>query len=219
MLQVGKGNSFAALMMMLRLSRQRFGAVPRLILAAVSLTFVHACAGSVGTTTVESQIESTSTVVAQIASTPKVGNGDRLRIVTFDEGQLSGEFVVDEGGAIAFPLIGKTQVADLDTQEIEQLLKDRLGRRFLVNPRINVEVLNQRPFYILGEVAKAGEYPYRPGLNVLGAIATAGGFSTRATTSRVIIRRANGGDQREYPVQPNIAIYPGDMITVPERFF
>ena len=181
--------------------------------------FIHACAGPVGTATVESQIESTSATVAQLPAAPKVGTGDKLRITTFDEAQLSGEFVVDEGGTIAFPLIGKTQVADLTTQDIELLLKDRLGQRFLVNPRINVEVLNQRPFYILGEVARAGEYPYRQGLNVLGAIATAGGFSARATTSRVIIRRANGGDQREYPVQPHIAIHPGDMITVPERLF
>ena len=174
--------------------------------------FLHACAAGDGQ-------DVAATAAASMPSAPKIGNGDKLRITTFNEEQLSGEFVVDEGGSIAFPLLGKTKVGGLNTQEIEQSLRERLSQRFLVNPRINVEVLNQRPFYILGEVGKAGEYPYRPGLNVVGAIATAGGFSPRAATSRVIIRRGAGGAQQEYPVQPSVAIYPGDMITVPERLF
>ena len=175
---------------------------------------LHGCAASGNLVGDGQDVTATS-----VTSAPKISNGDKLRITTFNEEQLSGEFIVDEGGSVAFPLIGKTKVAGLNTQEVEQALRDRLSQRYLVNPRINVEVLNQRPFYILGEVAKAGEYAYRPGLNVVGAIATAGGFSPRAATSRVIIRRATGGAQQEFPVAPNIAIYPGDMITVPERLF
>jgi protein involved in polysaccharide export with SLBB domain len=203
--------------MMLKRLKQTLGAAPRWALIGVALTMLHACAAS-GSLTGDSQ-DVTSTSVAPTPSAPKIGNGDKLRITTFNEEQLSGEFIVDEGGAIAFPLIGKTKVAGLNTQEIEQALRSHLGQRFLVNPKINVEVLNQRPFYMLGEVARAGEYPYRPGMNVVGAIAVAGGFSARATTGRVIIRRATGGEQKEYPVQPSTVIYPGDMITVPERFF
>jgi protein involved in polysaccharide export with SLBB domain len=204
-------------MTMLKFSQRKLGAAPRVILAGAIAALLQACAAS-GSLTGDGQ-DVTATSVAPVASASTIGNGDKLRITTFNEEQLSGEFVVDEGGAIAFPLIGKTKVVGLTTQQIEQALRSHLSQRFLVNPKINVEVLNQRPFYMLGEIARAGEYPYRPGMNVVGAIATAGGFSPRATTSRVIIRRASGGDQKEYPVQPSTVIYPGDMITIPERLF
>jgi polysaccharide export outer membrane protein len=150
---------------------------------------------------------------------PKLENGDKLRITVFNEQQLSGEFVVDAAGSIAFPLVGQIMVAGLDAREVEQKLSQSLSGRYLVNPKIGVEILSQRPFYILGEVTRAGEYPYRSGLNVVGAIALAGGYSPRAAVHYVIIRRANGNQQQEFPVQPSTLIFPGDMITVPERMF
>lgn len=150
---------------------------------------------------------------------PTVASGDKLRVTVFNEPQLTGDFVVSKTGTIAFPLIGQTQVAGLEAPQIEQLLRTRLDGRFLVNPKVGVDVLNQRPFYILGEVTKAGEYPYRPGLNVVGAIATAGGFSPRAATKRVSIRREGETKAQDYAVEPNVPIYPGDMITIPERIF
>ena len=150
---------------------------------------------------------------------PKLENGDKVKVTVFNEEQLSGEFVVDGAGNIAFPLIGQVPVGGLSGNEIEQRLTERLSGRYLVNPKVSVEVLSQRPIYLLGEVGKAGEYPYRPGLNVVNAIALAGGFSPRAATSYVTIRRANGGELKDHPVDPAVLVYPGDMITVQERLF
>lgn len=172
-------------------------------------------------------LSSTKVEVADVSATsanigagaPKIASGDKLRVTVFNEPQLSGDFVVDKTGAINFPLLGQTNVIGLEPHEIELQLKKRLDGRFLVNAKVGVEILDQRPFYILGEVAKAGEYPYRPGLNVIGAIATAGGFSPRAQTARVSIRREGEDKARDYPVQSNVAIYPGDMITISERIF
>lgn len=197
-----------------------------LFLPMIALFFVSACSSTMGDlgagqTDTTKSIAGTTTTSANgdLIEGTKIGSGDKLRITTFNEPQLSGEFVVDDTGSIPFPLIGQLKVTSLTTKEIEQLLKNKLSGRYLVNPGISVEVMNQRPFYILGEVVKAGEYPYRSGMNVVGAIATAGGFSPRASTSYVVIRRANGGGQQRYPVEPSVAVFPGDMITIPERMF
>ncbi len=96
---------------------------------------------------------------------------------------------------------------------------DRLKGRYLVNPKIAVEFLTLRPFYILGEVAKAGEYAYRPGLNAVSAVAMAGGFTPRAATSYVLIRRANENKDQELALDSSVPVYPGDMITIAERLF
>lgn len=149
----------------------------------------------------------------------RLEKGDKIRVVVFNEQQLSGEFLVDSAGAIAFPLAGEVQVAGLTAREVEQRLTERLNGRYLINPRVSVEIANQRPIYVLGEVAKAGEYPYRPGLNVVSAIALAGGFSPRASTGDVIIRRASDSQPRQFPTRPEVMVYPGDMITVQERLF
>ena len=151
--------------------------------------------------------------------TPKLEHGDKLRVTVFNEPQLSGEFVVDGAGAIAFPLIGQVQVAALEAREVEQALTDRLKGRYLVNPKIAVDFLTLRPFYILGEVAKSGEYAYRPGLNAVSAVAMAGGFTPRAATSYVLIRRANDNKEQELPLDSSVPVYPGDMITIAERLF
>jgi polysaccharide export outer membrane protein len=150
---------------------------------------------------------------------PKLEHGDKLRVTVFNEPQLSGEFAVDGAGAIAFPLIGQVQVAALEAGEVEQTLTDRLKGRYLVNPKIAVEFLTLRPFYILGEVAKAGEYPYRPGLNAVSAVAMAGGFTPRAATGYVLIRRANENKDQELALDSSVPVYPGDMITIAERLF
>jgi polysaccharide export outer membrane protein len=151
--------------------------------------------------------------------TPKLEHGDKLRVTVFNEPQLSGEFTVDGAGAIAFPLVGQVPVASLQAQEVEEALTERLKGRYLVNPKIAVEFLTLRPFYILGEVARAGEYPYRPGVNAVSAVAMAGGFTPRAATGYVLIRRANSNKEQEFPLDSSVPIYPGDMITISERLF
>jgi polysaccharide export outer membrane protein len=146
-------------------------------------------------------------------------NGDKVRVTVFNEPQLSGEFTVEPTGTIAYPLIGSVEVVSLTPRGLESRLSQKLRGRYLVDPKVSVEVVSQRPFVVLGEVSRAGEYPYRPGLNVVGAIGLAGGHGPRAATTHVVIQRSNEREKKRYPVSPGVPVYPGDMITVPERYF
>ncbi len=80
-------------------------------------------------------------------------------------------------------------------------------------------MLNYRPFYILGEVNKPGEYPYTNGLTVLNAVAAAEGFTYRANKGRVFIKRAEGEKEEEFPLVGTTQVAPGDTIRIAERFF
>jgi protein involved in polysaccharide export with SLBB domain len=146
-----------------------------------------------------------------------LGAGDKLRIVVFNENELSREYEVDGSGKVSMLLVGPVQASGMTPREFEADLATKL-KKFLKSPKVNVDVVGYRPFYILGEVNKAGEYPYRNGMNVLSAVASAGGYSYRANTRVVYIQRGND-PERSYDVTTRIPIYPGDVLRVPERFF
>lgn len=150
----------------------------------------------------------------------KLGAGDKVRIIVFGEDSLSGEFAVPGGnGVIAFPLIGDVTAGGLTVGQLQGQLEAKLKDGYLKDPHVSIEVLNYRPFYILGEVTKPGEYPYTNGLTVLNAVATANGFTYRADTRRVFIKRANEPLEREYPLTSMTPVAPGDTIRIKERFF
>jgi protein involved in polysaccharide export with SLBB domain len=150
----------------------------------------------------------------------RLGSGDKLRISVFGEDTLSGEFLVPGGaGLIAFPLIGDVQAAGLTVNELQAEIESKLKPDYLKDPHVSIEVLNYRPFYILGEVMKPGEYPYTSGLTVLNAVATANGFTYRANTHKVYIKRANSTKEKQYPLDATTVVQPGDTIRIGERFF
>ncbi len=149
----------------------------------------------------------------------KLGSGDKLRVTVFGEKDLSGDFDVNDQGVVALPLIGPVSVAGKTLDETETLITQSYGKSYLVNPRVNVEVLNYRPFYILGEVQKPGSYPYVNGLTVLNAVALAGGYTPRANRDHIAIRRAANPDAGEQPTGEDSRVLPGDVVRVPERFF
>ncbi len=105
----------------------------------------------------------------------KLGVSDKVRILIFNEPTLSGEFNVNSNGAIAFPLIGDVKAEGRTTTEVGKEISDRLAEGYLRSPQVSIDVLTFRPFFILGEVNKPGEYPYINGLTVLQAVATAEG--------------------------------------------
>ena len=148
-----------------------------------------------------------------------LGAGDKLRITVFGEEDLSGEFEVDGGGFIALPLIGEVEAGGLSLRGIENRVVEILKNGFLKAPRVNVEVLNYRPFYILGEVKKPGSFPFVDGMTVLMAVALAGGFTYRAKKSDIIITRAHDPKRAKRKAQTDTVVLPGDIITVKERFF
>lgn len=146
--------------------------------------------------------------------------GDKAKIVVYGEDKLSGEFEVDSGGSIVMPLVGSIRASGMTRGELEQTLRRRLREgQILLSPQVSVDVSAKRPFYVLGEVEKPGEYVYRSGLDAFSAVAVAGGFTYRASKSKILVRRAGEKTFTEYTLSPEIPIYAGDLVNVPERFF
>jgi protein involved in polysaccharide export with SLBB domain len=160
--------------------------------------------------------------IATTASTPTVyqlGTGDQIRISVFGQPDLSGQFVVDGTGAIALPLIGTIQAQGKSTTELEQTIYDRLIDGYVRDPQVSAEVINYRPFYILGEVSNPGEYPYTNNLTVLNAVASAGGFTYRANKRVVFIKSADANQEVTVTLDSTATVQPGDTIRIGERIF
>ncbi|MEM7398226.1 MAG: polysaccharide biosynthesis/export family protein [Pseudomonadota bacterium] len=147
----------------------------------------------------------------------KLGSGDQVRITVFGQEDLSGEFELDGGGAFSMPLIGTVQALSQSPRQLEQIIASKLLDGYLKNPRVSVEVLNYRPFYILGEVNEPGSYPYRAGMTILNAAAMAGGFTYRADEGDIEVSR--GGSGEPTVMVPETIVQPGDVIRVNERLF
>ena len=144
----------------------------------------------------------------------RLGPADQLRVTVFGHDDLSNEYTVASNGTISFPLIGDIDAAGLTVSEFQRLTEQRLSEGFLKSPRVSAEIMTFRPFYILGEVTRAGEYPYTNRLTVLNAIATAGGFSHRANRRIVAIKGLNDTDERRVELTPTTFVQPGDTIRV-----
>jgi polysaccharide export outer membrane protein len=149
----------------------------------------------------------------------RLGAGDKIQVTVFGHKDLSGEFEVDGSGVIRLPLVGAVRVGKKSIRELEKSIIRKLKPDYLKNPRVSVQVLNYRPFYIIGEVKKPGSYPYVNGMKVINAIALAGGFTYRARENRILVVRANDPSRRKSAADQNTTILPGDIIEVPERFF
>lgn len=145
--------------------------------------------------------------------------GDKLRITVFGQDDLSGEYDVDGTGAISMPLLPPIYARGLTADEFEAALEAELGQKLLRNPNVSIQVTQFRPFFILGEVKNAGQYPYVNGMTVQSAAAIAGGFTYRANVDRVTITRNRGDRIVELGVDSTAAVMPGDTILVRERFF
>ena len=149
----------------------------------------------------------------------RLAPGDKVRVTVFGEDKLSGEYQIDNAGSLSLPLAGTIRGAGLTKTELEDSLTRQFKGEYLRNPKVTVDVTSFRPFYVLGEVSRPGEYPYRSGLNVLSAMAIAGGATYRASTSKVLIQRSGSTEMTEYPQATTVFILPGDVVRVPERFF
>jgi len=149
-----------------------------------------------------------------------VAPGDRVRLTVFGDQQMSGEYGVDDAGAISVPLAGPVAVAGKTPVDAAKAIASVLRTMGLYrDPRVTVEVMTLAPFYILGEVNRPGEFPYRPGMSLFAAVATAGGYTYRADKGTVYIRKSTETVERAYELKADIAIMPGDRIRIPERYF
>lgn len=149
----------------------------------------------------------------------RLGSGDKLRVTVYGEDDLSGEFLVDASGQVQLPLVGQVKAAGLTLHDFIDEFSSQLKDGYLKDPKISVEVINYRPFYIMGEVNKPGEYPYENGLNVMGAVALAGGYTYRADDREVYVRHSGSTTEQAVSASAATQVQPGDIIRVDERIF
>jgi polysaccharide export outer membrane protein len=117
------------------------------------------------------------------------------------------------------PLIQTVKASGLTVQELERSIAAKLSPDYLKNPRVSVEIISNRPFFILGEVQKPGSYPYVNGMTVVTAVALAGGFTYRADSDEVYITRVTDKEKTKQSADQDTPVMPGDVIEVPERYF
>jgi polysaccharide biosynthesis/export protein len=150
----------------------------------------------------------------------RLAPGDVVRVITYGEDPLTGEFRVSDQGMIALPLAGSVKASGRTPHQLEEAVAAMLKKRgMLTRPSVSVEVSTYRPIYVLGEVNKPGQYPYQPGMTVVSAAAVAGGFTYRAVQDYAAVVRTVDGDSAEGKVSRDGVIQPGDVITVFERKF
>jgi len=192
---------------MVRLIRMFFA------MMAVSVALA-ACAG-------ETAAPMSAANVRPIGTPYQLGAGDKLRITVFGETELTGEYSVTGGGDVSFPLIGNVPAAGKTVEQVQEAIRTRLAGGYVQDPRVSAEVILYRPFYILGEVAKPGQYPFSVGLTVQQAVATAGGYTYRANKHVIYLKQEQDQAERKIAIDPGqpLAIQPGDTIRIAERFF
>jgi polysaccharide export outer membrane protein len=182
------------------------------VLLAVAF-LVSGCAGSA-----ISEAEQQS-LAAAATGPAKLQPGDKVKLYVYGEDRLSGDYQLDQSGQISLPLAGTVVAQGLTQTELEQALSKKFRGEYLKNPKVTVTIATLAPYYMIGEVKSPGEFAYRSGLNVLTALAIAGGPTYRASRSSVQIQRAGEASMRDYPLSASVPILPGDVIRVPERYF
>ena len=187
------------------------------ILTLQFLLFVVAIVGISAGLSVEASAQTPPS--ASSADNYVLGPSDRIRLKVYGESDITGEYEIGNTGQVSIPLAGHIKAAGSTTRQLEKAIASALAKGIVRDPRVNVEVAQYRPYYILGEVKKSGEYPYRHGLTVLDAVASAGGFTYRANENKVLLRRSGAGTEETYPLDAPVPVYPGDNIRIPERYF
>ncbi len=148
-----------------------------------------------------------------------LGPGDRVRVIVFNEPSLSGEYGINDDGQLIVSLVGPVKVNGKTPLEAGEMLRAALAGGYLNDPKVSIELLTYRPFYILGEVGRPGAYPYTNNLTITQAIASAGGYSYRANRRTVFLKRKGVPEIKVKVRTDDQVVGPGDVIRVGERYF
>ena len=149
----------------------------------------------------------------------RIQTGDRIKVTVYGEDSLNGVYDVDPSGNVTVPLAGTIRAAGRTKGELQREIAAKYKSGYLQDPKVTVDVVAFRPFYLMGEVEHPGEFPYRSDLNVLSAITIGGGLTYRASRSTVLIRHPGETIWKEYALAPTVIVGPGDLIRIPERYF
>jgi protein involved in polysaccharide export with SLBB domain len=187
----------------------------RVVLCSAALAVAMLIAGCAGNSISEAEQK---TLAAAAIAPAKLQPGDKIKVTVYGEDKLSGDFQLDQSGQISLPLAGTIKAQGLTQAELEKALAKKFRSEYLKDPKVTVTIATLQPYYIMGEVEKPGQYPYQSGLNVLTALAIAGGPTYRANRNTVEIQRNGETTMRDYPISTTVPILPGDVIKVPERY-
>lgn len=157
---------------------------------------------------------------AQLVQGPYLlDTGDKLRIFVYGRPNLSRGYTVEHDGSVSVPLIGRVKARGRTIKQLEGTIATALGKEYIRDPHVTVDMMQNRPFFILGEVKTAGQYPYVSGMTIETAVAIAGGYSERASDQSFRVTRNVGGTLQNIDVPPDFALWPGDTVYVRERYF
>lgn len=179
--------------------------------------------------------------VAGADTSYKLRPGDTLEVTVWQEPKLNRNVVVAPDGRISFPLVGTVRAGGRSVESVQAAIKNGLAKQYTTDIDVTVGIagIKEEPpaaeepplypsIYVTGEVARPGKYEYRQSVNVLQAIALAGGLSPFAADKRIKIRRKTNGEERLYDfdydaftsgedMSGNIVLKGGDVVIVPER--
>lgn len=158
-------------------------------------------------------------VNAQSNSEYRLGSGDKIKITVFGQQDLSIETLLNNKGIIDYPFLGQVKAAGKTQAEFQQLIHNGLKGDYLINPNVSVSIIEYRPFFIDGEVENPGAYPFQPALTINKAAALAGGYTERASLSKIFIIRSNDPSQKSVNIDSNALLQPGDIVTVKQSYF
>lgn len=145
--------------------------------------------------------------------------GDRIKVTVYGEDNLNGVYDIDPSGNVSLALAGTLRAAGRTKAELQRDITAKYKSDYLQDPKVTVDVVAFRPFYVMGEVEHPGEFAYRSDLDVLSATTLAGGLTYRASRSTVLIKRPGDKIWAEYALGPTVMVGPGDLIRIPERYF
>lgn len=149
----------------------------------------------------------------------QLDSGDRIAIRVFGEEDLSMEMYLGDSGVINYPFIGEIDVNGLNTSELERKIVAGLRGDYLINPSVEVTIVEYRPFFINGEVTTPGSYTFHPGLTINKAVAMASGFTPRASEQKITVERGQGEKKRTFKAALDTRLLPGDIVTVEQGIF
>jgi polysaccharide export outer membrane protein len=154
------------------------------------------------------------------SGTYHLGPGDRVRVVVYGDKELSDVYAIGDDGQIALPLAGTIPARGLTAEVLAAAIAKRLSERGMIrDPSVAVEVASYRPIFILGEVARPGQYPYEPDMTVIAAVSLAGGYTYRAVKGYEAVVRTGADGTQNGLTKPQDRLAPGDVITIFDRVF
>lgn len=189
---------------------------------------------AVPTPPLSGSIPPTSSNAVSAPSGYTLSANDQVAIEVFGEDELRTNARLSSDGNLSVPLLGSVHLGGLTLAQAAARLTDLYGRDYLVNPKVNVSLASyaKRRFTVLGQVNRPGSYEMpegaAAGIDLLEAIAMAGGYTRIAAPERISVRRKGAdGDQVVRVNGKQIAkggagafrVEPGDTVTVGESIF